>query len=85
MTQNGEILKRRRTPTSQDKTRSSYLKEGLLLLHGRGLGMHDIGALWYLSKQLPICGYEILVISHSPKLVFIFGSYIAALIVLRVF
>lgn len=40
--QNRLILNRRRTLTSQDKARSSYLKEGLLLVHGQGLGMKSL-------------------------------------------
>lgn len=42
VTQNGIILNRRRTLTSQDKMRSLYLKEMLLLSHGRELGMKSL-------------------------------------------
>ncbi len=47
MTQNDVIL------TSQDKTRSSYLKEGLLLSHGRGLGLKSWTRTVECSKETP--------------------------------
>lgn len=42
VTQKGLILNRRRTQTSQNKTRSLNLKGGLLLSHGSGLGMTSL-------------------------------------------
>ena len=41
MTRNG-VIPNRRTPTSQNKKRSLYLKEGLLLAYGCGLGMKSL-------------------------------------------
>lgn len=46
----GVIPNRKRTLNSQDKMRSTYLKEGLLLLHGHGLGIKGPTRTRKLSK-----------------------------------